>query len=374
MKNRLDVLVLSSWYPNRKDSLDGNFVQNHVKAISLYHNLKVVYATSFPTEGNYEIEEVKNENYSETIVYFPYHKYKIIRLFRKIKAYNIGIKSIGAYDIIHANVFFYIGIYASILAFFKSKKLIVTEHSSQFQHISLVHKFIFKACSPFVDVFIPVSSFLTSKLIELGVSKNKIQVIFNTIPVDKFAIKKKEGSSKFRFLHISRFDREIKNVRGILNAAKMLYNETSNFQLEIIGDGDMEFLYKMVAEVGISKDSLVLTGIISNENMPIYYNNSDCFILFSHFENNPLVLIESLCSGVPVIATRVGGIPDFINKNNGILIEDNDEIALYNAMKYMLENSNLYHSESIRAYIVDRVSMSGVGLEYDKIYKTITVS
>ncbi|MCB4234228.1 glycosyltransferase family 4 protein [Kaistella anthropi] len=59
---------------------------------------------------------------------------------------------------------------------------------------------------------------------------------------------------------------------------------------------------------------------------------SDCFVLFSDYENFPCVLLESLSTGTPVIATKVGGIPEVVNEKNGILIS-NSKDELYEAMK-----------------------------------------
>lgn len=372
MKKRLNILVLSSWYPNRKDRLDGNFIQNHVQALAIENDITVVFATSYPTENQqYEFETNESEHIKEIYVYFPTHRYKLIRFFRKIKAYWIGIRRVETVDLIHANIFFYIGFLAVITAVLMKKKLFITENSSQFLRLTKWEKGFFRIFHPFVDIFFPVSSFLKDKFIALGVPESKIKVAFNTIEVDNFKILEVPKQQEYRFLHISRFDREIKNVKGILEATKKLHKTYHDFRLEIIGDGVMDDLNALIDEVGISRECLIITGIIENHLLPKYYAQSDCFILFSHFENNPLVLIEALCSGVPVIASRVGGIPDFVNEENGILVADNDVSGLYEAMKSMYLKQKSYHAADIRDSIVRKVSPKYVSAYYNDIFHAV---
>jgi glycosyltransferase involved in cell wall biosynthesis len=362
------LLVLSSWYPNKKNNLDGNFVRNHVQAMSKDYYVKVVYTTSLQTITNYEIEEFEEENYLELYVYFPYHKFKLVRLYRKLNAYRIGIKRVGVFHLINAHVFFNIGVIAIITSFISRKKLFITEHSSRFSKLSLVDKLLFKISHPFVHKFIPVSSFLQKKFKELGVPENKIEIVFNTIDTDIFTIKKTTKADTFKFLHISKFDDPNKNVLGILEAFQRIANKNKNVTLEIIGDGDQSILQQWIQELQIPSIQIQNTGVIANHELPAYYANVSCFILFSNFENNPMVLIEALCCGIPIIASKVGGIPDFINETNGILVEANNINALEMAMLQMIETNSAYNKNSIRNSIVEKVSRKGVTATYSKIF------
>ncbi len=99
--------------------------------------------------------------------------------------------------------------------------------------------------------------------------------------------------------------------------------------------------------------------------------NSDCFILFSDYENLPCVLLESISSGTPVIATRVGGIPEIINENQGILINRSTE-ELYLAMKNMLtRNLNVDSPEQLHQYIVDNFSVETLAKDFSEVYNSV---
>ena len=92
------------------------------------------------------------------------------------------------------------------------------------------------------------------------------------------------------------------------------------------------------------------------------------FVLFSNIENLPLVLIESLSTGTPFIATKVGGIPEIFDHEMGILIEKNDIEALTNAMKNIKQNYGAYKQTNIRDYALKYFSYKEVGEQFDQIY------
>jgi glycosyltransferase involved in cell wall biosynthesis len=93
--------------------------------------------------------------------------------------------------------------------------------------------------------------------------------------------------------------------------------------------------------------------------------------LFSNYENIPVVISESLVCGKPVISTDVGGINEHIDKSNGILIEKEDEDALYESIIYMMEHYQEYDSEEIKMKAEKLYSYERVGKELFNIYKSI---
>ena len=121
-------------------------------------------------------------------------------------------------------------------------------------------------------------------------------------------------------------------------------------------------------------NSLNLQGVISVEGEKTYEEISTAmqmahaFVLFSNIENLPLVLIESLSTGTPFIATKVGGIPEIFDHEMGILIEKNDIKALTNAMKNIKQNYVDYKQTNIRNYALKYFSYKEVGEQFDQIY------
>ena len=99
---------------------------------------------------------------------------------------------------------------------------------------------------------------------------------------------------------------------------------------------------------------------------------ANCFVLFSDYENQPCVILESLASGIPVIASKVGGIHEILDKNRGVLVGKNNEDALLEAMKRMLEkNVELDSSEDLRKYVVENFSKSVIAEKFSEIYNQV---
>ncbi len=82
-------------------------------------------------------------------------------------------------------------------------------------------------------------------------------------------------------------------------------------------------------------------------------------------------MLESLCSGIPVIATRVGGIPEVIGNENGILIDAGDEKELLGAMKLMVDKAPFYDKEKFSRHAAKHFSYETVAEEIMAVYDSV---
>jgi len=97
----------------------------------------------------------------------------------------------------------------------------------------------------------------------------------------------------------------------------------------------------------------------------------DLFVLFSNFENLPCVIIEAQASGLPVLATDVGGISEMVDEASGRLVAAKDEEALLEKMNKMLDEIDNYERVKIREQAVARFSYEEVGERFKNIYQRI---
>jgi glycosyltransferase involved in cell wall biosynthesis len=111
-------------------------------------------------------------------------------------------------------------------------------------------------------------------------------------------------------------------------------------RLEIIGDGpERQNLQTLVSEMMLSKN---VSFLGSQKDVAPIVSKWDIFVLPSVSETFGIVILEAMALGLPVVATKVGGIPDIIdNGKNGLLVESKDSIALCRAMEKILDHPAL---------------------------------
>ncbi len=140
---------------------------------------------------------------------------------------------------------------------------------------------------------------------------------------------------------------EWKGVKILISAYKHVKKELPNTQLIIVGDGpDYKGLLDYTNKLEI-QDSVQFKGYVKDDELQIYYQTSDIFVLPSYpIENQTeglgVVLLEAMTAGVPVIGSDTGGIPDIIEDGvNGLLVPPGDEKMLAEAIKKLIQNPDL---------------------------------
>ncbi len=129
-----------------------------------------------------------------------------------------------------------------------------------------------------------------------------------------------------------------KGLVYLLSAIKQIQDEHPNVALVIVGDGPQRRTLEMMAkDLGIKS---VFAGWQS-DTLP-FYELMDIFVLPSFFEGLPNVILEAMAMEKPVVAARVGGIPDLImNRKNGFLVPIRDHKSIAIALKELITNDDL---------------------------------
>lgn len=195
-----------------------------------------------------------------------------------------------------------------------------------------LNKFFFKHCHV---VPVALSELIRDSIVrEYKLSKDKIPVIFNGIDLSR-CIPKTEYSvnGNFKILHIGRFS-EQKNHIGLVRAFKLFHDKHIDSELWLIGDGEKKGeIEKYVEDNGLIS-SVKFLGLQSN--VYGYLHDSDIFTLPSNYEGIPMTLIEAMGTGLPIVATAVGGVPDMLDEESALLINVNDSAIAAAYEKYYL--------------------------------------
>lgn len=186
-----------------------------------------------------------------------------------------------------------------------------------------LHNIFYKFCK-----VVPVSiSPLVKKSVEreYRLPEKQLPMIYNGINLDKCKPKDiyKESIEKIVILHIGRQSIQ-KNHIGLLEAFKIVHDNMPNTELKLIGTGELrESILDKIGDLGL-QDCVELLGL--KDNVSPYLHNADIFVLPSLWEGMPITLIEAMATGLPIVATEVGGIPDMISNNiSGLLTDTNPE-------------------------------------------------
>lgn len=125
----------------------------------------------------------------------------------------------------------------------------------------------------------------------------------------------------------------------LLDALHSVKEQGHRFHLTVVGDGeDRQSLEQMVDELDLS-EQVRLTGALGQSKVLEYYRSSDLFVLPSFAEGVPVVLMEAMAQEIPVISTRITGIPELIeHEKTGLLVTPGNSGELAEAIVRILRN------------------------------------
>jgi glycosyltransferase involved in cell wall biosynthesis len=176
----------------------------------------------------------------------------------------------------------------------------------------------------------------------------------------------------FVFIHVGRIDAN-KNQGMLISAfSRLCASESVPMELWLVGDGDLlEAAQQQARTLGI-ENRVRFLGVRSD--IPDLLRAADVFVFPSRWEGNPLSVMEAMATGLPVIATAVGGVPELVEDGvSGILIPNEDRDALVAAMQRMVEQPDLrvQMGQAARCRAVERFDIRQTVRAYEALYEEI---
>lgn len=213
-----------------------------------------------------------------------------------------------------------------------------------------------------IDFVLPPSEFYMNKLIKDGIPKDKITYMHNFIDVDAFDVKTEDNGYA---LYFGRLSRE-KGIINLINAFAKLEKGT----LYIAGDGPEKAEVEEVIKENKLEKRVKLLGFLNKEEMKETVRKCKFVVVPSiWYENCPYSVIETLCTGKPVIGANIGGIPELVKDNeNGFIYKYDDINELAEKMKVLFEDDKLVKKFSKQAKEIAKEQYSKENY-YKKIMK-----
>lgn len=360
----MKICIVPTMFPKYKGDYYGSFVFDDAKEL-----VKNGFEVHVVTQHNYGIpyEEIMEGIHVHRFKWFEPQEFKALVHFKGLKdnlrliTYLISlffnlIWIIRKYnvDIIHAHSVIPTGLIGVIVAKIIRKPVFITIHGMDVTNFENHHiynrliSFSLKNCNKAITV----SEYLANMIVSLRTNQDNIIILRNAVNQNRFRpFKNKKLRKQYKINEediLIVFVGYLDVFKGIFELIDVFFEiskrNNRNLKLMIIGTGPKEDQLKIkVLNLGLKK-SVIFTGEIPPIEIHEYYQSADIFILPSHNDAGgpPLVFIEAMACGLPVIGTEVGGIPEgIINGINGFIVPPKNVDELTKKLNILLDDENL---------------------------------
>ncbi|WP_216679133.1 glycosyltransferase [Hymenobacter siberiensis] len=396
------VLHLPKWYPNRYDDQDGDFVARHVAAIAAHGGADVAVLFAAVARGPLPGLIAADEDFSgpwptlryyyraaptglalvdkplKLLLYF----WCLGRGYRRLRRHWAG----QAPDLVHVHVLLRTGLFAWALRAVRGIPFIVTEHWTLYLPeraggISWLRRVLTRAVVQRAAALHTVSDGLRRAMAALGFVNPRAVVIANVVDTGLFHPNSptrqlaNPPTHQPTLLHVSAFHDQVKNISGVLRVVARLRTASPGLKLRIAGYGpDEQALHAYATELGLLADGTVtFLGKLSHEAVAAEMARATALVSFSRAETFGCVLLEARASGCPVVATRTGGVPELFQPENafGLLVNPDDEAALENAIKQVVDKNIRFEPMQLRADVTARCAPAAIGQAFGELYQKV---
>lgn len=172
-----------------------------------------------------------------------------------------------------------------------------------------------------------------------GLPEEEIPFVYNGLDLSLCVPKESyDIGQTASLLHIGRLS-EQKNHEGLLMAYKLLRESYPQCHLHLVGEGELrEQVEALVRELSL-EENITFHGLQSDVHP--FLHNADIFLLPSRYEGMPMTIIEAMATGLPIVATEVGGVPDMVTNGESAMLTPCEPAAVADACLKLLQNPEL---------------------------------
>ena len=375
------IAILTRMFPN----IVQTYVLNHILSLNNFGAETLIIAEKDPKQKEIHPRVIENNLLDKTIyISTEFNKifWQLLTLpitrpaywsaLRRIFFSNIwrqyglkyGLKSLvrakilskHSFNIVHSHSLFSSYDYLFLKEIF-SIPITTTFHGLVPKNVKMLSTNKIKPALDACDVFFVNTVFARNQLVDLGCDLGKIHIIPQGTNTLDFPFKSRKicNDAPINILSVGRLSIE-KGFHISIRAIATIIKNHPNIKYRIVGGGIEENnLAELIKDLGL-QNNVEIIGSVSTEMLSSYYADAHIFILpsidfrdGSHTETQGVVLQEAQSSGIPVIASKTGGIPEIINDNvTGLLFDEENHEQLSKKISSLIDNDQIYQSLSIQ--------------------------
>lgn len=359
----MKVLALTNLFPTAWDPLRASFNRQQFDRLGAYHELDVMVAVDFRDRRRGPRGDAPALAHARASDFTFWYPPRIGRSLHGLAWYASLMAQRGAqlrrarYDLLLASWGYPDAVGTARLARTLGLPYVVKVHGSDLnvQAEQPLHRPQIAAALRGARAVIAVSDALAGKARALGVAPGRVHLLYNGVDGERF--RPGDRAAARRALEIAGDDPlvlyvgNLKPAKGcvdLLEAFPVVLAHHPRARLAFVGSGAAgATIARRAQQLGIA-ERVLLAGARPHEQLPLWMQAADLLSLPSHNEGVPNVVLEAMACGLPVVATRVGGIPEVLPEQAGLLVPAHDHDALGHALSDALQRG--WSREAILAH------------------------
>ncbi len=372
------ILILPSWYPTPDKPVNGIFIREQADALHSLHEVRVLYLDIRPRGEQRAPRRWVSQarGYTEEIIEVPNRPliWQFTYLGLLLRAYW-AMRCQFRPDVLHSHIGVPAGWGAAVLHRLFRVPLVLTENSSEFRSWRKRPGLFWMARIAFngSDIVIAVSEGLRERIRQTFPHTRRLVIVPNIVDTSRFAptpFPSTEGG--YRLLFVGLLETSQKGLPFLLDALALLRDVGGPpVHLNVAGDGALRCEYEAQVRRLRLDTNVTFHGLQTPAQVAQALGQSHALVLPSLHEALPLVIIEALASGRPVISTRCGGPEFMIDAANGLIVEPGQVAPLATAITDLLAHLERYDPQRLAAAANRHYSYAAVTAELTKVYRTL---
>lgn len=389
MRTNPHILWLPAWYPNTLAPYDGDFIQRHARAVSLFNKITVILIKKDEDAlVTNNITEIVSSVDSLTEITVFYHPFKTgLRLLDKIisaiayrKTYRKSLKKYvlqnGKPGLVHVHVALNAGVIALWLKNKYGIPYILSEHWSGYfkENKHGINQLNFLQKKWMRNIFanaakLTVVSDALGKAIAGRFSNHDYEIIPNTVDTSVFFPGKNNINKTPGFIHISSLKDE-KNPAQIIEAFDLIKKKGYTFHLAMYGP-EKKDLQLLIKEKGLS-GYINLKKEVPQKTLAEELKKADALVLFSYYETFGCVVIEANACGIPAILSDLPVFREYVYENvNGVFAQPGNVVNLAEKLEEFIMKKYPFNKTLIAENTAKKFGYPAIGKKFSELYAGI---